>query len=120
MFEPVIFREYDIRGVYNQQFDLDFAYQLGKTFASYVFKKTGKKNMRLSVGYDARLSSIPIMEKVTAGLKESGADTVVLGLVTSPMSYFSTFQLDLDGAIMITIKPRRSQHDNLCQQDPQA
>ncbi len=102
MFEPVIFREYDIRGIYNQQFDLDFAYQLGKTFASYVFKKSGKKNMRLSVGYDARLSSIPIMEKVTAGLKESGADVVVLGMVTSPMSYFSTFQLDLDGAVMIT------------------
>ena len=102
MFEPVIFREYDIRGVYNQQYDLDFAYQLGKTFASYVFKKTGKKNMRLSVGYDARISSVPIMEKVTAGLKESGADVVVLGLVTSPMSYFSTFQLDLDGAVMIT------------------
>ncbi len=102
MFQPVIFREYDIRGIYNEQFDLDFAYQLGKTFASYVFKKSGKKNMRLSVGFDARLSSVPIMEKVTAGLKESGADVVVLGLITSPMSYFSTFQLDLDGAIMIT------------------
>ncbi len=102
MFEPVIFREYDIRGIYNQQFDLDFAYQLGKTFSSYVFKKSGKKRMRLSVGFDARLSSVPIMEKVTQGMKESGADVSVLGLVTSPMCYFSTFDLDLDGAIMIT------------------
>lgn len=102
MFEPVIFREYDIRGIYNQQFDLDFAYQLGKTFTSYVLKKSGKKKMRLSVGYDARTSSIPIMEKVTQGMKESGAEVSVLGLVTSPMCYFSTFQLDLDGAIMIT------------------
>ncbi len=102
MFEPVIFREYDIRGIYNQQFDLDFAYQLGKAFTSYVLKKSGKKNMRLSVGYDARTSSIPIMEKVTQGMKESGAEVSVLGLVTSPMCYFSTFQLDLDGAIMIT------------------
>lgn len=102
MFEPVIFREYDIRGIYNQQFDLDFAYQLGKTFTSYVLKKSGKKKMRLSVGYDARTSSIPIMEKVTQGMKESGAKVSVLGLVTSPMCYFSTFQLDLDGAIMIT------------------
>ncbi|OFZ28504.1 MAG: phosphomannomutase [Bdellovibrionales bacterium RIFCSPHIGHO2_01_FULL_40_29] len=102
MFEPVIFREYDIRGVYNQQFDLDFAYQLGKTFASYVLKKSGKKNMRLSVGYDARVSSVPIMNKVTQGMKESGAEVYVLGLVTSPMCYFSTFQLDLDGAIMVT------------------
>ena len=102
MFEPVIFREYDIRGVYNEQFDLDFAYQLGKTFTSYVFKKTGKRQLKFSVGYDARLSSVPIMEKLTQGMKESGADVVVLGLVTSPMCYFSTFELNLDGAIMVT------------------
>ena len=43
MFDPVIFREYDIRGVYNKQFDDDFAYNLGKAFCSYVYKKTGKK-----------------------------------------------------------------------------
>lgn len=102
MFDPVIFREYDIRGVYNQQFDLDFAYQLGKTFCAYVLQKTGKQKMKLSVGYDARLSSVPIIEKLTQGMKDSGADVLVLGLVTSPMCYFSTFELNLDGAIMVT------------------
>lgn len=102
MFEPVIFREYDIRGIYNEQFDLDFAYHLGKTFTSYVFKKTGQRKLKFSVGYDVRLSSVPIMEKLTQGMKESGADVVVLGLVTSPMCYFSTFELNLDGAIMVT------------------
>lgn len=102
MFEPVIFREYDIRGVYNKQFDLDFAYQLGKSFSSYVFKKTGKKSFKFSIGYDARLSSIPIVEKLSQGMKESGAEVLILGLVTTPMCYYSTFQLNLDGAIMVT------------------
>lgn len=102
MFEPVIFREYDIRGIFNQQFDLDFAYQLGKTFTSYVFKKTGKQKLKFSVGYDARLSSVPIIENLTKGMKESGAEVLVLGLITSPMCYFSTFHLNLDGAIMVT------------------
>jgi len=102
MYKPVIFREYDIRGVYKVQFDLDFAYMLGRAFATYVFNKTSKKNLRISIGYDARLSSIPIVEKLALGMKEGGAEVLILGLVTTPICYFSTFQLDLDGAIMVT------------------
>lgn len=102
MFEPVIFREYDIRGVYNQQFDNDFAYELGRSFGTYVFSKTGKKNLKFSIGYDARNSSIALVEKLAQGMKECGADVIILGLVTTPVCYFSTFQLDLDGAIMVT------------------
>ena len=102
MFSPVIFREYDIRGVYNEQFDLDFAYKLGKAFTAYVFGKTSKKALRFSIGYDARTSSLDIVKQLAAGMSDSGADVTVLGLVTTPVCYFSTFQLDLDGAIMIT------------------
>ncbi len=102
MFSPVIFREYDIRGVYNEQFDLDFAYNLGLSFASYVTKKTPKKNLRVSIGYDARSSSPAITDKLAQGMKESGLEVLILGLVTTPVCYFSTFQLDLDGAIMVT------------------
>jgi len=102
MFSPVIFREYDIRGVYNEQFDLDFAYKLGRAFVTYVFGKSGKKTPRLSIGYDARESSVAIVENLARGMKDSGADVSVLGLVTTPVCYFSTFHLDLDGAIMVT------------------
>lgn len=102
MFEPVIFREYDIRGVYNQQFDNDFAYELGRSFSTYVFSKTGKKNLKFSIGYDARNSSLALVEKLSQGMKESGAEVLILGLVTTPVCYYSTFQLDLDGAIMVT------------------
>ena len=100
MYKPVIFREYDIRGVFNEQFDLDFAYNLGKTFGTYVFGKTSKKNMRLSIGYDARQSSIAIVEKLSQGLKECGAEVYILGLVTTPVCYFSTFQMDLAASTM--------------------
>lgn len=99
---PIIFREYDIRGVYNKQFDNDFAYHLGKAFCSYVFKKTGKKSFRLSLGHDARSSSAPLIENLKRGFVESGAEVYMLGMVTSPISYFSTFHLDLDGGIMVT------------------
>jgi len=99
---PIIFREYDIRGVYNKQFDDEFAYNLGKAYCSYVFKKTGKKSFRLSLGHDARNSSTPLIENLRRGFVESGAEVYMLGMVTSPISYFSTFALDLDGGIMVT------------------
>ncbi|MFN3455231.1 MAG: phosphomannomutase/phosphoglucomutase, partial [Pseudobdellovibrio sp.] len=99
---PIIFREYDIRGVYNKQFNDEFAYNLGKAFCSYVYKKTGKKTFRLSLGHDARTSSVSLIENLRRGFVESGAEVYMLGMVTSPISYFSTFQLDLDGAIMVT------------------
>lgn len=100
--DSVIFREYDIRGVYNKHFDDEFAYHLGKAFYSYAAERTGKKNLRLSLGHDARTSSVPLIENIKKGFVESGGEVYLLGLVTSPMSYFSTFQLDLDGAIMVT------------------
>jgi len=99
---PVIFREYDIRGVYNQQFDDEFAYNLGRAYYSYASKKLGKSKLRLSLAHDARSSSVPLIENLKRGFVESGGEVYLLGLVTSPMSYFSTFQLDLDGAIMVT------------------
>jgi phosphomannomutase / phosphoglucomutase len=99
---PVIFREYDIRGVYNKQFDDEFAYNLGRAYYSYASKKLGKSKLRLSLAHDARSSSIPLIENLKRGFVESGGEVYLLGLVTSPMSYFSTFQLDLDGAIMVT------------------
>lgn len=100
--DPVIFREYDIRGVYNKHFDNEFAYNLGKAFYSYASQRTGKKNLRLSLGHDARTSSIPLIENIKKGFVESGGEVYLLGLITSPMCYYSTFQLDLDGAIMVT------------------
>lgn len=100
--DQVIFREYDIRGVYNEQFDNEFAFNLGKAFASYAIGRLGKKNLRLSLGYDARQSSVPLIEALRKGFVESGAHVYMLGLVTSPISYFSTFNLDLDGGIMVT------------------
>jgi phosphomannomutase/phosphomannomutase/phosphoglucomutase len=100
---PVIFREYDIRGVYNEDFDKDFAYLLGRAFVTYVRAKSGIKTPRLTVGYDARLSSPEVANAIAEGFKKSGAHVIHLGLVTSPISYFSTFTVEnVQGGIMIT------------------
>lgn len=100
---PVIFREYDIRGVYNGDFDKEFAFHLGRAFVTYVRRKSGVKNPRLTLGHDARLSSPEITASLAEGFRASGADVILLGLVTSPISYFSTFTVDhVQGGIMVT------------------
>jgi len=101
MYKEHIFREYDIRGVYNSDFDNDFARTLGKAYASFLKKQTGKVPT-VSVGMDARLSSPNIKDALVQGFVESGAKVFDLGLITTPMSYFSMFHLDLCGGIMVT------------------
>ncbi len=102
MMNPVIFREYDIRGVVGKDFDEDFAYDLGRTYVIFVIERSGKKNPTLSLGFDARLSSPGIAQALERGMNDSGANVIRLGLVTTPISYFSCFNLEVDGAFMVT------------------
>lgn len=101
---PVIFREYDIRGIFERDFDLSFVNQLGRSYATYL-KKTfpDRSDLTITVGHDARSSSPFICDALCDGLKKSGVSVLRLGLITSPMSYFSTYAIEhISGAIMIT------------------
>lgn len=100
--KPVIFREYDIRGVVGTDFDESFAYDLGRAYVTFVTERTGKKNLTFSLGYDARLSSPGIAKALEKGMLESGANVIRLGLITTPISYFSCFTLEIDGGFMVT------------------
>jgi len=103
MFEPVIFREYDIRGVYNKQFDDDFAYQLGRAYVAYMKENKGLATPTVVLGHDARLSSPAVIKGLAKGITESGGDVIHIGLVTTPVCYFATFEVpNVDGAIMVT------------------
>jgi phosphomannomutase / phosphoglucomutase len=103
VYQDVIFREYDIRGIYNQEFNKDFAYLLGRAYAKFYFDRFGKKNITITVGHDARVSCAEIQESLVKGLTDSGVHVLLLGLITSPISYFTTFELpEVAGAFMIT------------------
>jgi phosphomannomutase/phosphoglucomutase len=103
MFQPVIFREYDIRGVYNTDFDDSFAEQLGRTYVAYMKENKRKTNPTVVLGHDARLSSPSIIKSLAKGIMESGGNVIHIGLVTSPVCYFATFTMEgVDGAIQVT------------------
>jgi phosphomannomutase/phosphoglucomutase len=99
MFKPTIFREYDIRGAADVELlDPDVA-QLGRAIGTYLRRHAGK---RISLGRDTRLSSPRLRDALVRGLKGSGCDVIDLGVVPTPVLYYSVFHLKTDGAVMIT------------------
>jgi len=97
--KPSIFREYDIRGVYEVDLNEDLAYTLGKSYGSYIRKYNSTK---VIVGYDNRLSSPILSEALIKGILDSGIDVINLGLVTTPMYYFARKHLNIATGIMVT------------------
>ncbi len=98
----VIFREYDIRGVVNKDFDSNFAFNLGKALATKIINRFNT-TPHMAVGFDARISSPELAEAVSNGISSVGGHVYSIGLVTTPMNYFTTFFYEqINGAIMIT------------------
>lgn len=94
-----MFREYDIRGVWNKDINPEVSYLIGRAFGSKL-KRLGKTETL--VGYDNRYSSPTIEENVVKGIIDSGIDVIRLGLVTTPMYYYGWDLLNIKCGMMIT------------------
>ena len=94
-----VFREYDIRGVVGSDLDDEFVEKFSRAISVYWAERGVKK---VSLGMDARLSSPGFKEILKEGITKSGIDVYDLGMVPTPLMYFSLFRLDLDGGIEIT------------------
>ena len=102
---PEIFKAYDIRGIYGQDFDDNLAYLLGPAFIKLRQIDPdfipGKK-LKIAVASDMRLSSPSLKESLMKGLLSAGAEVVDLGLVATPTFYFAVANYQYDGGIMIS------------------
>ncbi len=96
---PQVFREYDIRGVVEQDFDDEFVVDLGRAYAT-ILHQAGKKT--ITFGRDCRLSSEPLRDRLVEGLIPSGINVVDVGVVPTPLLYFSVLHWNMDGGVMIT------------------
>src|SRR5271155_1108057 len=94
---PQVFREYDIRGVVEDDFDDDFVVDLGRAYAT-LLHQAGKKTITL--GRDCRLTSGALRDLLIEGLLPSGIDVVDVGLVPTPLLYFSVLHWQMDGGAM--------------------
>ena len=91
-----IFRAYDIRGKYGEEFDNEFARKLGMVLAKYLSAK------KIVISRDARASSKELAEHVSEGIISAGCDAIDIGPTSTPLFYFGVIDEKSDGGIMVT------------------
>jgi len=90
----LIFKSYDIRGVYGESIDQDIAYKIGKAFAEFVSDDT------IIVGHDGRVSNIEMLDAFTSGIKSINKEIIYAGLVPTDIVYSLSGLLKKPGAII--------------------
>lgn len=96
-----VFREYDIRGIVEEDLTENFVFLLGKAFGTYL-RNVNPMARHVSVGRDGRLSSESFARNVIRGIISTGINVYNIGLCPTPVQYFSLYHLNLDGGIMVT------------------
>jgi len=97
--DPEIFREYDIRGIVDEQIGEEDVFLLGRGLGTY-FVAHGCRH--ISLGRDCRLSSERFAEQMTRALMASGCHITDIGICPTPVLYFSIHHFHLEGGVMIT------------------
>ena len=102
-----VFKAYDIRGVYNQDFNKETAYKVGFFLPRLLPCKF------VVVGRDIRLTSDEIFENLCRGINDAGVDVWNIGLATTPMVYFATVYLKADASVQITASHNPKQYNGM-------
>ena len=102
-----VFKAYDIRGVYNQDFNKETAYKIGYFLPKLLPCKF------VVVGRDIRLTSDEIFENLCNGINDAGVDVWNVGLATTPMVYFSTVYLKAEASVQITASHNPKQYNGM-------
>jgi phosphomannomutase len=98
-FDPTILREYDIRGIVGQTLSTADSRAIGRAYAITLAAAGGS---RVAVGYDGRLTSPELEAALVDGLSAEGANAVRIGRGPTPMLYYASATLGVDGGIMVT------------------
>ena len=101
------FHAYDIRGIYNVDFDKDVAYKVGYFLPELLSAD------KVLVGRDARVSSPEIHEHLLKGITDAGADVYDIGLSTTPMVYFGTANYGFKASVQITASHNPAEYNGM-------
>lgn len=102
-----IFRAYDIRGIYPEEINENAAYLIGRAYVKFL----GKKNPKIVIGQDGRLSSPSLFRALTRGIIDQGANIIDIGLAITPMLYFAVAHFKYDGGVSITASHNPAQYN---------
>src|SRR5574344_290938 len=100
-----IFREYDIRGIFQKELNEDIVKKIGYYLAKSLLKRVPNA-VYMAVGDDASLHSPTLKGWLSSGINKAGLKVLDMGLVPTPANYFANFnEIDgfkCDGSVMIT------------------
>jgi phosphomannomutase/phosphoglucomutase len=95
-----IFRQNDIRGIVDRDLTVEAAHAIGRAYAA-LMRDRGVRG-EVAVGRDNRPSGTKLRDALVAGLTEGGVGVVDIGVVPTPLLYWSLFNLRVAGGIQIT------------------
>src|SRR5881397_3262129 len=95
-----IFRQYDVRGIVDRDLTPHVATALGRAYANFLDKR--KKNGAVALGRDNRPSGPALRDALVEGLTGAGRDVVDIGVVPTPLLYWSLHHVGVIGGIQIT------------------
>lgn len=106
-----IFKAYDIRGIYQQDFDEDLAYKLGKAYVKLRQQELGRESITVVSARDMRLSSESLQASVIKGMVEAGAQVININLASTPTFYFAVAHYGYDGGIQVSASHNPSKYN---------
>lgn len=99
--KKTMFREYDIRGQVNdEELNVNSVELIARGYGTWLRRKYGYTNA--VIGYDSRKCSPDFRDATVKGLNKAGVSCVDIGMVTTPVFYFSQYLLGIPYGIMIT------------------
>jgi phosphomannomutase/phosphoglucomutase len=105
-----IFRQYDVRGVVGRDLTAEAALALGRGFGSYL-RAEGVTGGPVAVGRDNRPSGQMLRDALVAGITSTGYDVLDIGVVPTPVLYWTLHNEDVSGGIQITGSHNPSQYN---------
>ena len=106
--DPTIFKAYDIRGIYSDQFNEEDAWKIGSATAQFLRSllrgyERGQANAQsLCVGRDMRTHSEAIVKALVKGMNSTGANVIDIGMIDTPQMYFAINHLGTCGGVQVT------------------
>jgi phosphomannomutase len=101
------FHAYDIRGIYNVEFNKEDVYKVGYFLPKFL------KTDKILVGRDVRVSSNEMFEYLANGINDAGADVYDIGLSTTPMVYYSTAKYNFNASVQITASHNGKEYNGM-------
>ena len=96
---PFIFREYDIRGKVLEDFPPEVVVLLGRAFGTLVKRSAGRE---IAISGDVRTTTPDLINYFKEGVLSTGVDIINLGIIPTPVNYYSLYKLDVAASVQIT------------------